>query len=216
MKDFSLIVKTCHELLSDDKYMNQQLTLIAVIAVIVWIGSMAVLAEQAELKGKKPHLVVLSGIFIPVIGPLSLYFLLPGNKNISEAAEDNQTATAVDVDSEAKPQAQTEKAVKQEFEGSYRKGLKVTAETVEIDRKEIEEKPSAEETKVEINQDYFQKLISQHGKSRNYVIFAGEQQYNVVELIEAMPALVVAMVRDNYEKEHRMRIPYSKITDVRY
>lgn len=213
MKDFSFVVKAYHELLSDGKYMDQQLILIAIIMVVVWVGSTAVLAEQAELKGKRPGLIIISGLIVPVLGAVAIYFIAPGKKS----EEDDDAEISVGKVSASKPEPKNGKVIEEEFVGSYRKDPKDTVyEPVVQDEvaEEVIEEP--EEEKVVIDQAYFVALKNKYSKDKHYVIFAGEQQYNVVELIEAMPALVVAMVRDEYEKEHRMRIPYSKITDVKY
>lgn len=209
MKDFSFVAKAYHELLSDGKYMDQQLILIAVIVVIVWIGTIAVLAEQAELKGKRPGLVIIAGLIVPILGAVAMFFIAQSKNKPAEKEEADEVS--------AVKEPETEKVVEEEYIGSYRKepkdrGYKPVNQEEAVE--EAAEEP--EEEKVVIDQAYFESLKNKYGKDKAYVIFAGEQQYNVVELIEAMPALVVAMVRDEYEKEHRMRIPYSKITDVKY
>ncbi len=216
MKDFSFVVKAYHELLSDGKYMDQQLILIAIILVIIWVGTVAVLAEQAEIKGKRPGLIIVSGLIVPILGAVAMFFIAPSKKGKEEAEE--ETVEPVESPKQKEVKKKAKEQPEEEFKGSYRKdpNSATVENSAEVDHEVEEVVEEPQEEQVVIDQSYFQELKNKYGKDKNYVIFAGEQQYNVVELIEAMPALIVAMVRDEYEKEHRMRIPYSKITDVKY
>lgn len=190
MEQIKNILSTYHELITSDESFRMAFILIAIIGVIIWLGTASMIAEFAEERGVYPGGVFIIGVILPLIGP-GLCFLYLSGKAIKQHRKSKQ---------------------KKEDDSSAHDGL---LESLDQDEEENQAE-TAQEDFVVLDQDYFIRKVNRYGEEHSYKINAGERLYKVNKIFECLPSILVCEVEDEAGKVHRMRLPYAKMTNVHY
>ncbi len=217
------VIAIYHELLANEQLFNLPFILIAFIVVILWLGTASLAAEYAEVRGGRSGMILAGNVLFPILGPAITFLIF--------AAKVKQAASHANAEVETEEMAFDPAGQKPDGKKESHEKKSHTKKTHFKKHSVAEESDKSSETgsvpveenavetvdpSIEVDKDYFDRIMNELGEEQSYVIKAGERVYNVKQIVECLPNVLVMIVEDEYGKQHRMRVPYEKITNVRY